>query len=191
MNLRNITTSGLFFLAVITVTAQTYKLKTKEFSVSGTSTLHKWTSDITQASGQGVFQFQDNQLSGISSMELTFPVKGIISTKGKIMDNKTWESLKSDKHPNVTYTFQSTESITKTTSGYAVKVKGNLQIAGVKKPVSMQVEGNMDSGGKLHFTGKHAIILPNYNIEPPKALMGTVVVGDEVVVAFDVTFEKN
>jgi polyisoprenoid-binding protein YceI len=191
MNLRNITTALLFFLVVMTATAQTYKLKIKDVSVSGTSTLHTWTSDITQASGQGVFQIQDNQLSGISSMELTFPVKGIISTKGKIMDNKTWESLKSDKHPNVTYTFQSTESILETTSGYSMKVKGNLQIAGVKKPISMQVDGKLEVGGKLHFTGKHVILLPNFNIEPPKALMGTVVVGEEVVVAFDVTFEKN
>ena len=124
-------------------------------------------------------------------MGLNGLLNGIISTKGKIMDNKTWESLQSDKHPNVIYTFQSTESITKTTSGYSIKVKGNLQIAGVKKAISMQVEGNMDSTGKLHFKGKHAIVLPNYGIEPPKALMGTVVVGEEVTVSFDVTLEKN
>jgi polyisoprenoid-binding protein YceI len=191
MNLKNITTFGLLFLAVINLTAQTYKLKSKDISVSGTSTLHKWTSQITQASGQGVFQFEEGQLSAINAMELNFPVKGIISTKGKIMDNKTWESLKSDKHPNVIYTFQSTESITKTSNGYSIKVKGNLQIAGVKKAISMQVEGNMDSTGKLHFKGKHALVLPNYNIEPPKALMGTVVVGEEVTVSFDVTLEKN
>ena len=170
MNLKNITTFGLFFLAVINLTAQTYKLKSKDISVSGTSTLHKWTSQITQASGQGVFQFVEGQLSAINAMELNFPVKGIISTKGKIMDNKTWESLKSDKHPNVIYTFQSTESITKTSNGYSIKVKGNLHIAGVKKAISMQVEGNMDSTGKLHFKGKHALVLPNYNIERPKAL---------------------
>ena len=182
MNLKNFTTFGLFFLAVINLTAQTYKLKSKDISVSGTSTLHKWTSQITQASGQGLFQFEEGQLSAI---------KGIISTKGKIMDNKTWESLKSDKHPNVIYTFQSTESITKTSSGYSIKVKGNLQIAGVKKAITMQVDGNLDSTGKLHFKGKHAIVLPNYNIEPPKALMGTVVVGEEVTVSFDVTLEKN
>jgi polyisoprenoid-binding protein YceI len=191
MNLKNFTTSGLLFLAVINLTAQTYKLKSKDISVSGTSTLHKWTSQITQASGQGVFQFEEGQLSAINAMEITFPVKGIISTKGKIMDNKTWESLKSDKHPNVIYTFQSTESITKTSSGYSIKVKGNLQIAGVKKAITMQVDGNMDSTGKLHFKGKHAIVLPSYNIEPPKALMGTVVVGEEVTVSFDVTLEKN
>lgn len=191
MNLKNFTTFGLLFLAVINLTAQAYKLKSKDISVSGTSTLHKWTSQITQASGQGVFQFEEGQLSAINAMEITFPVKGIISTKGKIMDNKTWESLKSDKHPNVIYTFQSTESITKTSSGYSIKVKGNLQIAGVKKAISMQVDGNMDSTGKLHFKGKHAIVLPNYGIEPPKALMGTVVVGEEVTVSFDVTLEKN
>ena len=191
MNLKNFTTFGLFFLAVINLTAQTYKLKSKDISVSGNSTLHKWTSQITQASGQGLFQFEEGQLSAINAMEITFPVKGIISTKGKIMDNKTWESLKSDKHPNVIYTFQSTESITKTSSGYSIKVKGNLQIAGVKKAITMQVDGNMDSTGKLHFKGKHAIVLPNYDIEPPKALMGTVVVGEEVTVSFDVTLEKN
>ena len=191
MNIKIFTTFGCVFLVVINLTAQIYKLKSKDISVSGTSTLHKWTSQITQASGQGLFQFEEGQLSAINAMEITFPVKGIISTKGKIMDNKTWESLKSDKHPNVIYTFQSTESITKTSSGYSIKVKGNLQIAGVKKAISMQVEGNMDSTGKLHFKGKHAIVLPNYNIEPPKALMGTVVVGEEVTVSFDVTLEKN
>lgn len=191
MNIKNVITSGLFILTVISLTAQTYKLKTKDINVSGTSTLHKWTSDITQASGQGMFQFQDNQLSGISSMELIFPVKGIISSKGKIMDNKTWEALKSDKHPNVTYTLQATEAINKSSNEYNIKVKSYLQIAGVKKPISMLVDGILDSSGKLHFKGKHAIILPTYNIAPPKALMGTVVVGEEVVVAFDIIFEKN
>ena len=62
MNLKNFTTFGLFFLAVINLTAQTYKLKSKDISVSGTSTLHKWTSQITQASGQGLFQFEEGQL---------------------------------------------------------------------------------------------------------------------------------
>jgi hypothetical protein len=93
MNLKNIITSGLFILTVISLTAQTYKLKTKDITVSGNSTLHKWTSDITQASRQGVFQFEDN-------------------------------------HPNVIYTFQGTDVITKTSSGYTIKVKGNLQIGG-------------------------------------------------------------
>lgn len=191
MNLKSIIIFGIFFLTVAHLTAQTYKLKSKDISVSGTSTLHKWTSQITQASGQGVFQFEEGQLSAINAMELTFPVKGIVSTKGKIMDNKTWESLKADKHPNVIYTFQSTESITKTSIGYSIKVRGNLQIAGVKKAISIQVEGNMDSNGKLHFKGKHAMVLRNYGIEPPIALMGTVVVGEEVIVSFDVTLEKN
>jgi hypothetical protein len=131
MNLKNITTFGLFFLAVINLTAQTYKLKSKDISVSGTSTLHKWTSQITQASGQGVFQFEEGQLSAINAMELNFPVKSIISTKGKIMDNKTWESLKSDKHPNVIYTFQSTESITKTSNGYLPPGNSSIGFSGI------------------------------------------------------------
>lgn len=45
--------------------------------------------------------------------------------------------------------------------------------------ISMQVNGNIKTGEKLHFTWKHTIVLPDYNIVPPKVLMGTVVVGKE------------
>jgi polyisoprenoid-binding protein YceI len=191
MNLRHILTSGLLILGFISLSAQTYRVKIREFTVSGTSTLHKWTSKITEVSGHGVFQMEHHRLSAIRSLELSFPVKGIISTKGKIMDTKTWEALKSDQHPNVIYLFEEADAFTKTDEGYRLTAKGHLQIAGVKKPVSMQITGKLDSDGTLHFSGKHTIALPYYKIEPPKALMGTVVVGEDVVVAFDVTFEKN
>lgn len=47
-------------------------------------------------------------------------------------------------------------------------------MGGVKKEIALQINGNFEPGGKIQFKGKHAIVLPFYNIEPPKALIGEV-----------------
>ena len=46
------------------------------------------------------------------------------------------------------------------------------------------------SGNTIKIKGEKVIKLQDYDIEPPSAMFGQIVVGDEVVVKFDLVFAQ-
>lgn len=178
-----------FFLSTagVFLNAQTgYSVKSFKMSVSGTSTLHAWESSVGKVTVKGDIAANETSIQSIKNLSVEVDVKSIKSTKGKVMDNKTWESLKADQHPKVTFKLSKVESITKSGADFNIKVTGNLTVAGVTKSVPMDVKGKILPGGDLEFSGSKVIVLADYNMEQPTALMGTVKVGKEVTVAFSV-----
>ncbi|HMQ47397.1 MAG TPA: YceI family protein [Saprospiraceae bacterium] len=181
-----------FVFAATMISAQaSFKLVKYEMSISGTSTLHDWTSSVNEVSGSGALEFADGKLKGISSLEITVPVKSIKSTKGKVMDNKTYGALKSDEFPNIKFQLSKVLSITETKTGCTVKVNGYLTIAGTKKWVELTATGTYVGSNGIRFVGSKAINMKDYNMEPPTALMGTLHTGEEVTIAFSVTMETD
>ena len=128
-----------------------------------------------------------SNLEKLQSLQVTVPAKSIVSTKGKIMDNKTYEALKADANPNISFQLSEIESIAPAGSNYTVKAKGNLTIAGVKKPVSMSVTASVASNGQVSFKGSKKINMVDFGMEPPKAMAGAIKVGPEVTIAFELT----
>lgn len=185
----------LFFSAcvLITVTAfdlsaqVAYAVKSSKMTVAGTSSLHEWESEATKVSADAKIKVAAGKLEDITSLTVTVAAKAIKSTKGKIMDDKTYEALKADANPNITFQLTDVESVTPANNGYTVKAKGNLTIAGSKKPVSMTVTATVTSSGVITFKGSKKINMVDYGMTPPKALAGTIKVGPEVEVGFEVT----
>ncbi len=182
----------ILLLAVLFVgmglTAQSpFVVKTVKMTVDGTSTMHKWEMAVNKVTAEGKLTMNGSVLEDIQSLNVTAGAKSLKSTHGKIMDEKTYEALKADEFPNITFQLTQIESITPATGGYTVKAKGNLTIAGVKKPVSMQVSATVASNGYVTFKGSRKVLMTDHNMTPPKAVMGTIKVGPEVTVNFEVT----
>lgn len=176
-----------FSLIVSTTTAQeAYTVKNFKMSVAGTSTLHDWESEVTQVDASASLELAGAQLTGISKLKVTIPAKGIVSTKGKIMDNKTYDALKADKHPKITFTLAKAAI-----SSSKVQASGQLTIAGATKTVSLNAESKADSNGNITFTGSYPIKMTDYGMEPPTAMMGAIKTGDEVTVKFQLTLAPN
>jgi polyisoprenoid-binding protein YceI len=165
----------------------TFSVKTFKMSVSGTSSAHDWESDVTKLTADGKMTVTGSNLEKLQSLQVTVPAKSIVSTKGKIMDNKTYEALKADANPNISFQLSEIESITPSGGSYTVKAKGNLTIAGVRKPVSMSVTASVASTGQVSFKGSKKINMLDFGMEPPKALGGMIKVGPEVTIAFELT----
>lgn len=168
-----------------------YALKKTTMHVKGTSTLHDWESKVGKVSGTGEIEMATGVLEGIKSLKVIADAKSIISTKGKLMDEKTWKALKADQHAKITYQLVKINSIDKQGGNYLLKSTGNLTIAGITKSVEMAVTAKMLSNGGIEFSGTKGIVLSDYNMDQPTALMGTIKVGKEVSVVFAVTFEKT
>lgn len=168
-----------------------YQLRTAEISISGTSSLHDWTSKTTKLTASGDLTVENGNLVDIPSLKVTIPVTSISSEKGKIMDNKTYKALLSDEYPNITFKLQELQSIDTNGNDMKLTAKGLLTIAGKSKTVQLAVKAKADGKGGFQFTGSKAFKMTDFGIDPPTALLGTLKTGDDITVAFDISLAKG
>lgn len=176
--------STLLFLALgpVVMAQESYTLSdTSAMTIDGSSSLHDWT--VTANTMQGTLT-EDGQ--NINTIEFTVAVADILSDRAKAMDNKMHEALKKEEHPKVTFTVdEATAAI-----GEEQELNGTLIIAGVEQEVGIPATIIQDAQ-TLRVKGEREIALKDYGIKPPTAMFGSIVVGDEVTVKFDLVFEKS
>ena len=175
--------AGLLLLTTSVVFGQkAYTLKSHKMSVDGTSSLHDWTSDVTKVDWSGNITAEGNTVKAISDVNVKIQVTDIKSEKGGMMDDKTYEAFKSEQFPTITFKLTSA-----TVTGSSVKASGTLTMAGVSKAIVMTVATKVMSDGSVHLSGSQVINMKDYKMTPPKAVMGTIKVGEKVTLLFELT----
>ena len=166
-------------------------------TITGTSTIHDWTSDVTAVQGSmtldGKLLTRGSIKKGdkIKAMSIIIPVKSIISPRGATMDKKTYAALKSEEHPNIVFTLTDNKVSSVEGKAFNVAAKGDLNIAGITQPVEMDVEGRLTDQGGYWFKGSEKLNIKDYNMEPPSAMFGQIVTGEEVEINFEVVFNAQ
>tara|TARA_R110002124_G_scaffold274050_2_gene443761 strand:+ start:37814 stop:38410 length:597 start_codon:yes stop_codon:yes gene_type:complete len=155
----------------------------QEFKVSGTSTLHDWDMVSDDATGEGQITIENQKITRINSLVVTLPTKSLKSGKGS-MDDNAYEALVAKKYPEIQFELIEIETIT----DQSLRAKGNLIIVGTKSLVSLQVD-YVITGNTVQFSGSFPITFTQFNIEPPKALLGTIKTGDKLQISFETTFK--
>ena len=150
-------------------------------TVDGTSTLHDWT--VTANTCNGSLNVDAQVFKEIS---FETEVASIKSTRGATMDKKTHNALKKEEHPKVMF---SAADVT-FSEGDNQSIPGKLNVAGVVKDVVLTASIK-NSTENIQLTGNYKITLQDYNMEPPTAMFGSIVVGDDVTVNFDLVFAKE
>ena len=187
------------FVFVSSVSGQNLQLNVKEgteMTVSGTSTIHDWTSKVNEVRGyvtvnpEILTESKIKKSDKILEVSIVVPAKSIISERGSTMDEKTWRALKSDEHPNIRFHMESYKIKPLSDNAFVVEAKGTLEIAGVKRGITMEVNGERKDASTLIFEGKQKINMKDYNIEPPSAMFGQIVTGEEVEIAFKLIVGK-
>ncbi|MEZ4920203.1 MAG: YceI family protein [Saprospiraceae bacterium] len=173
------------------VCAQKYSLASSDLSIHGTSNVHEWQSNAKEVRANADISFADDGTMELSSLYVEIPVRSIKSEKGSIMDGKTYDALKADKHRNITFQMTKVDANTKSGSSYNVKVSGKLTIAGVTKTVQLAAKGTVDSNGNITFKGSEKLKMTSYGIKPPTALLGTMTTGDDVEIKFNIRLKKS
>jgi polyisoprenoid-binding protein YceI len=69
-------------------------------------------------------------------------------------------------------------------------VKGTLLLAGVCRPVVMQVTTLAVDQGKWHLEGSEKIRMTDYGVKPPSALFGTMKAAPDITIHFKTNFIK-
>ena len=184
----------LILMALLVASAsfgqQAYQAQVSKMSVTGSSTLHEWTSDVTQVQWAGLLTLQADQQLEVKNVVVTIPVKSIKSTHGKMMDNKTYEAFKHDKNPNIIYKV-SDYKLKVSGSETLGEISGTLTMAGVTKSIPLQVKTKLLPNGTLQLSAARKLNMTEFKMDPPSAMMGTINVGEEVTVNFEITLTPN
>jgi polyisoprenoid-binding protein YceI len=147
-----------------------------EVKISGTSTMHDWTMTGTRLDGEvGI----DPEAAAVS-----IPIESIKSEHER-MDRLMREALDAKAHPAVTFRLAAA-TLTPAEAGakFTVRATGELTIKGRTKEVALDVAVERPADGGLVITGEAPILMTDYGVKPPVAMLGEVKTGDRVVVSF-------
>ena len=164
-------------------------LTSSKITIAGTSNIHDYTATTTEAkvtkvqlgdAAPGAAFWDDVQKpGGLKAFEVTLPALTLKSTKDGL-DKNMYKALKADKHPQITFTMTRMEG-----EPGAVKAIGTLNVAGVEREVTLPLK-TARKGDSLAVSGVLDILMTDYGIAPPKAMMGMVKADPKIKITFDV-----
>lgn len=183
---------GSFLVMVFTANttfAQTYNVNNaaSKVKVEGTSNVHDWEMTAENLQGSMKVQMTDGQLVQIDDIKFTVVAESLKSGKGG-MDKNAYKAINTDKHKTITYQLQKVNNLDCTSkSSCKVTTTGALTIAGTKKNVEIIFDAKV-SGDKIVLSGEKKIKMSEFNVDPPKAMFGTITTGDDLNIKFEVAF---
>jgi polyisoprenoid-binding protein YceI len=162
----------------------------------GTSTLHDFTCQVNTIDlkltmdSTLVEQATNTETLSAIDMNLSIPVKDIDSGKGS-MNKNMYEALDAKDHPVITYTLDRIRAESaNVAAGDSLEFAayGNLTVAGETKEIRMEIDGELTPDKTIRLSGKKALRMTEFNIDPPSFMFGTLKTGDIVIVHFDMIF---
>ena len=164
-------------------------INTARITIAGTSNVHDYTATtavakvtrVQVAPGVAGPDFWDavQKPGGLQAFEITIPAESLKSSKDGL-DKNMYKALKTKEHANITFRLARMEG----TPG-ALKAIGTLRIAGVDREVTLPLK-SVRKGPALSVTGEVDVLMTDYGIAPPKAMMGMVKADPKITVTFEV-----
>jgi len=139
-------------------------------TLAGTSNVHAYTASTTKVLATGT----------VDAFVITIPAATLASPKGDI-DKNMHKALKVDECPDITFRLIRFDSKPDAASNRAI---GVLKIAGVEREVALVITTKR-TGATLTVQGSLDLLMTDYGITPPKALMGMLKTDPKVTVTFE------
>lgn len=177
---------AIFLISGIETVAQNiYTLTTEqEFKVSGTSTLHDWDMVSGKANGEAKIVIENQKISVLKSLTVTLPTNSLKSGKNG-MDDNAYKALDAKQHPKIHFELTEVETITE----QRIKAKGKVTIAGTARVIQFDVSYKIFEN-TIVFAGEFPITFMQFNVDPPKAMFGTIKTGNALQISFKTTFKS-
>lgn len=184
-------TITLAFAACLILNAQvSYNASSAKIEIAGTSTLHDWSMASNKANCNASFQFDGSTLIKLSSLSFLLTAESIKSDHSG-MDKNAYKALHTAKFPQISFKCISANIRSNGPNTYLINANGNLAISGVTKDVQLVSVAKVNPGDmSINTSGSFKIKMSEYNVERPTLMFGTVKVGDEVTVNYNVILNK-
>jgi len=165
-----------------------------EMKIDGTSNVRDWDADINTINATFVLsEFDLSDLSSLTAdhfktMELSIPVEDIESDSGRLTRNLQGY-LKVDDHPNITFKMNEIEGVEINGNSADITAKGVINAAGVDYETTMNVTATVNDG-KITISGTQELLMTDFDIEPPTAMLGSIRARDEISIIYSLTFSN-
>jgi polyisoprenoid-binding protein YceI len=161
--------------------------------VEGTSTVRSFSCDAKQftaaiqtASAEPVAAVVAGE-KAVSTLTVEIPAASLDCRNGQMNDHML-KALNATRAPVIRYQLTSYDLV-KGSGGVAVKLHGKLEMGGTERPIVMEAQATQGPNGTLKVTGAQPILLSEFGLKPPSLMMGTMKVGDRVVVKYDLALK--
>ena len=193
-------TISIFFIttAVISeqVAGQTYTISNAStMTIYGSSNVTDWEAEVKTINGTIVIRNTENadwseaDASWFQRVEISIPVSDI-DADSRRMNNNMHNYLKAGSHPNITYRMlEATELIALDNPGSVLVARGRINAAGANHEIEHEVEINKNEEGKLTISGSHDLLMTDFGIDPPTAMLGSIRSHDKVTIEFNLILE--
>ena len=149
--------------------------------LEGDSTLHAYRSEATRLELE--FSWKGAATLGSpASLSLRVPVAGLKS-EHKGLDKNLRKALAADEHPDIVFALSSYAVEASSDGRRTIVADGALSVAGVTKTRELRATLE-EKDGALVLEGEHALLMTDFGVKPPTALLGTVRAKNRVVVRF-------
>ena len=162
------------------------RILSSKVTITGTTNVHGYTvtSSSVRLSAARTAPF-DGDLHALSqkpalveAFEVTIPVTTLKSGKDGL-DKNMYKALKRDKFADITF---AAKAIEKTGSG--LRARGSLTIAGVTKDITFDLTAER-AGANLSLVGELPLLMTDYGIAPPKAMLGMMKTDPKVIIRIE------
>jgi polyisoprenoid-binding protein YceI len=185
----------------VEATAQSTKMTVRpesKVTLAGSSNVHDWSckSSDFQATIELDSTYETLPLTSvakpITKVAVTIPVKSLKCGNGK-MDDNMYKALKAGEFPEIRYALQTYEvnSALTTATTFAAKTVGELTVAGQTKVVEIPITAERKDGGSMIGQGTLRMLMTDFGIKPPVALLGTLRTKNEIEIRFNVLLDKT
>jgi len=147
--------------------------------IEGTSTVRSFSCTATKVDVNVVAEPGVASAELVQTASLAVPVSSLDCRNGT-MNGHMQKALKAGAHPQITWKMSGYK-----VDGTAVVIDGQLTIAGKDNPIELRATGTADATGTIRLKGSKQFKMSEYGVKPPSLMLGTMKVGDQVTVAFD------
>lgn len=153
--------------------------------IDGTSTVNSFTCRAGDVDGRATLPSAASSAQD-ADVVIVVPVRSFDCGKRR-MNSDMQEALKADEHPSIRFELDRADvaEAVNSSSEHRLIVQGRLFIAGTERPISLPVTGRAESEGRMTVEGEVALLMSDFGIDPPSALLGMVQAHDRIVVRFD------
>jgi len=167
------------------------RLDTARVTIDGTSNIHAYTASTTAvrvtrvqlASGVAGPNFWEEIVKpgALEAFELSIPAAKLSSPKDGL-DKNMHKALKVNEHADITFRLLRLEP--RSGAAGALRGVGVLQIAGVERETALDVT-TARKESTLTVQGKVQLLMTDFGITPPKAMLGMLKTDPKVTVTFE------
>ena len=166
-------------------------------TLAGNSNVHGWACNSstlnTTISLDSNYAIQplSSIMKPITKVVVNIPTRSLKCGSGK-MDDNMYKALRANEFPDIMYVLGTYEVNAKETSAdkFAAITTGELTVAGKTVKAEIPITVVRKEGGSMVGEGTVKLLITDFGIKPPVALLGTLRTKNEIEVTFKVLLDK-